>query len=93
MRIFKRISFQIVLFCVLGSILRLVYGVLYTPWELAPDQIAWEIIIRNGEFSYSNLIYYPHEGGSFLISLQTMVLCFNKFCVGHVNSCFGVYLC
>lgn len=74
MQLFKRTSFQIILFCVLGSIVRLAYGIIYTPWELGPDHIAWEIIIQNGELSYTNLIYYPHEGGTFLISLFSHIV-------------------
>jgi hypothetical protein len=74
MQLFKRVSIQIILLCVLGSILRLVYGIIYTPWEQAPDQIAWEIIVQNGGFRYDNLVYYPHEGGTILVTVFSRFL-------------------
>lgn len=63
---------QIFILCVLGSFVRLWYAYQFKPWEQAPDQIAWELIIEQHNFSYASLIYYPHEGGTIFISL----LCF-----------------
>ncbi|WP_035842001.1 hypothetical protein [Crocinitomix catalasitica] len=60
---------RIIILCVLGSIIRLIFGYIYTPWQQAPDHLAWEIIIEQGNLQYDHLIHYPHEGGSFLISL------------------------
>jgi hypothetical protein len=43
------------------------YAYFLSPWNNAPDQLAWELLIRNGSLSYLNLIHYPHEGGTVLI--------------------------
>ena len=44
----------------------------------APDQIAWglslDAMLQHGSFSYKQLIHYPHEGGSFLISIIAIIL-------------------
>jgi len=55
--------------CILGSMVRLLYGYVYTPWLRAPDHIAWDILLGLGGLKYDLLVYYPHEGGSILISL------------------------
>jgi hypothetical protein len=60
---------QILLFCFAGSIIRIIFGILLHPWNQAPDQIAWGIVLEHGNFSYAQLIHYPYEGGTILISL------------------------
>jgi hypothetical protein len=44
----------------------------------APDEMAWgaelDDLLKNGHFSYKQLIHYPHEGGSFFISLLALGL-------------------
>ena len=47
---------------------RFLYGYIYEPWHEAPDQIAWEFVLEQFNFRYDNLIHYPHEGGTILIS-------------------------
>lgn len=62
--------------CILGSLVRLLYGYLYTPWTQAPDQLAWELLIDQPGFRYDHLIHYPHEGGSILIAVWSKFLKF-----------------
>lgn len=62
-------KYGVITICILGSIVRFTYGYFYEPWKLAPDHIAWELILDQVSFSYDHLIHYPHEGGSILISL------------------------
>lgn len=53
---------------------------LYRPWEQAPDQIAWEILLGAGGFSYDQFIHYPHEGGTIPVSaLARFVRLFTEF--------------
>lgn len=61
--------YQILFICLIGSVVRFVYGYMYEPWSLAPDHIAWEAVIEQGSFRYDHLIHYPHEGGTIVISL------------------------
>lgn len=67
-------KYTILILCGLGSILRFLYGYYYTPWHLASDQIAWEILLNEGSLSYDQLIHYPHEGGSILISILSHLI-------------------
>lgn len=60
--------------CLLGSVVRLIYGYFYEPWNAAPDQMAWEMILEAKNFSYDQLIHYPHEGGTIIISLLSRVV-------------------
>ncbi|WP_430412348.1 hypothetical protein [Kordia sp.] len=60
--------------CILGSIVRLLYGYFYEPWQEAPDQMAWELIIEQGKFQYDHLIHYPHEGGTIVLSLLSHIV-------------------
>lgn len=61
--------FNLLFICLLGTLLRVIYAYYYTPWRFAPDHLAWESMIRAGGFSYAELIHYPHEGGTILVSL------------------------
>jgi len=57
------------LFCLLGGIVRLLYGVWFQPWLQAPDHLAFEMLIEDGSMAYDHLIHYPHEGGTLLVGL------------------------
>jgi len=59
----------VIVFTVLGTIIRWIYGIYFTIWHQAPDHMAWELILREGAWNYAQLIHYPHEGGSILVSL------------------------
>lgn len=72
MKIFGK--YGIFLLCILGSVTRMLYGYVHGPWVHAPDHLAWEMIIEQGNLSYSQLIHYPHEGGSVLFSLFSQLL-------------------
>jgi hypothetical protein len=65
----------------LGSVFRVLFATKFQFFNQAPDQLAWELtlenIVRNGSFSYSYFIHYPHEGGSLFIS--TVALIFKPF--------------
>lgn len=60
---------HVLILCLLGSVVRLLYGYFYTPWRLAPDHLAWDMLLEQGSLRYDHLIYYPHEGGSVFVSL------------------------
>jgi len=62
-------KYYLLILALLGSLIRFLYGYLYTPWNEAVDQIAWEILLDQGSLSYDQLIHYPHEGGTIIISL------------------------
>lgn len=67
-------SHAILCLCLLGTLIRLGYGLIYTPWSLAPDHIAWELVLEQGSFQYNHLIHYPHEGGTILIALLALIV-------------------
>jgi hypothetical protein len=70
----------VILLAFLGSIIRIIYGFLYAPWDISPDQIAWELVLREGTWSYNQLIHYPHEGGTLLVStLSRFIGWFSSF--------------
>ncbi|MGD1847005.1 MAG: hypothetical protein ACFB10_16570 [Salibacteraceae bacterium] len=62
---------------VLGTLVRWYYGLAFQGWLSAPDQQAWQLTLdylsRTGDLRYATLIHYPHEGGSFLISLLALL--------------------
>jgi hypothetical protein len=69
---------QIAVFGFLGTLFRLLYGYYFTPWHQSPDHLAWEMSLNDcfatGHLSYEQLIHYPHEGGTILISLLSLVI-------------------
>lgn len=72
---FKSIDVKrVLILCFLGSFFRIIYGLRYEPWLLAPDHSAWELIIEKGIFRYDHLIHYPHEGGTILVSLISLLV-------------------
>ena len=62
----------------LGTLVRFVYGFHAALWRCAPDQAAWDLNLRyalhTGGSAYHELIHYPHEGGSLLLSLLAIAL-------------------
>ncbi len=74
-------SWHIYVALLMGTIVRLAYGIYAQNWMSAPDQIAWQLSIdeavANGAISYRSLIHYPHEGGSIFISL--IAICLKPF--------------
>lgn len=56
-----------------GSAVRSWFGQHYLSWNAAPDQLAWSMVLADaaahGLDGYHQLIHYPHEGGSLLLSL------------------------
>lgn len=69
---------HVVLAVVLGTMVRIAFGMHTRLWMGAPDQMVWELglrdILENGNWSYKQLIHYPHEGGSFFLSLLALPL-------------------
>lgn len=74
-------TWHIVVIVCLGAVVRLIYGLQTMAWLASPDQLAWGIAIDemmgSGHISYQQLIHYPHEGGSILLSL--MAICLRPF--------------
>ncbi len=72
---------NIAVFALFGTIFRILYAYFLRPWHQAPDHFAWEMSLDDvhatGHISYDQLIHYPHEGGSILISL--LCLCIKLF--------------
>ncbi|MDB9701701.1 hypothetical protein OAA53_03085 [Salibacteraceae bacterium] len=66
------------LYLLLGLITRIIYGVWHEPWLNAPDQLAWDILLNeailSGSLRYDQLIHYPHEGGTILISFMALII-------------------
>ncbi len=58
----------------MGSLVRLIFGLVFEPWTQSPDQMAWELVLQQNVFSYDHLIHYPHEGGTILISLLSQFI-------------------
>lgn len=76
----KNARYQIIAIALLGSLVRIVFGFIYAPWNQAPDQIAQEVLIQDGTWTYDQFIHYPHEGGSIVMSfLGHLVKLFTNF--------------
>lgn len=67
-------SYYIILLCLLGSLVRILFGLEFHPWYTAPDHLAWDLVIDQNNYSYDQLIHYPHEGGSIIISLLARIV-------------------
>ncbi len=71
----------VIFIVVLGSAARLIYALKTQLWFGAPDHLAWEMmitdVVSNGLKGYDQLIHYPHEGGSIILSL--LAICFKFF--------------
>lgn len=71
---------SILFICLLGSLVRFLYGYFYEPWNNSPDQLAWELLLEQQKFRYDHLIHYPHEGGTILISaVQHIIILFSGY--------------
>ena len=68
------VKYDLLILCLLGALVRFLYGYFYALWNLASDQIAWEILLSEGTLSYDQLIHYPHEGGAIVISFFSHVV-------------------
>lgn len=66
----------LLLLCIAASVVRFIYGYLYAPWNIAPDQLAWEISCAGNHWTYDQLVHYPHEGGTLLLSLMARMAAF-----------------
>lgn len=65
--------------CVLlGTIVRGWFGWSAQLWNGAPDQGAWDLALQDvtvhGLHSYQQLLHYPHEGGTLLLSLLGLAM-------------------
>ncbi len=64
------------LFLLVGVLYRFLHGWYHMLWNAAPDQLAWGLIldemVKSGTWSYSRLMFYPHEGGSLLVALLSI---------------------
>lgn len=62
----------------LGTVVRFAFGYHAVLWCCAPDQSAWDLNLRyalnTGVPAYHELIHYPHEGGSLVLSLLAIAL-------------------
>ncbi|MEO6325017.1 MAG: hypothetical protein ABIT01_08850 [Thermoanaerobaculia bacterium] len=57
--------------------IRFVYALKFQGWTRAPDQLAWELLLdeaRSTGLRYDQLVHYPHEGGSIVLSLLALLL-------------------
>ena len=63
----------LLLFIVLGSVVRIAYGLYFKEWLHNPDELAWGMILSLEGSSYETLVFYPHEGGSILIAALAKV--------------------
>lgn len=77
-RVLSQSRYSIILYLILGLIPRIIYGLWHEPWLNAPDHMAWDILldeaITGESIRYDQLIHYPHEGGTILISILALLL-------------------
>jgi hypothetical protein len=75
---------QALLWVLAGTSIRLAYGLYYQVWNLGHDQNAWAMslgLLRDhSNWSYRQLIHYPFEGGTVLLSLLSFL--FPRSCCG-----------
>lgn len=68
----------LLVFLLLGTFVRLLFGLHTQLWNGAPDQLAWQLTLddalQNELFSYKQLIHYPNEGGSIVLSSIALLL-------------------
>lgn len=60
----------------LGTALRLALALKIQPWSQAPDWWAWATLLHSSPppLQFDQLLHYPHEGGSILLSLLALGL-------------------
>jgi hypothetical protein len=70
-------KWQLATILLLGTAVRFAYGFYAKTWLAAPDQLAWgldiDAMLHSKAWSYTQLAHAPHEGGSFLISLISLL--------------------
>lgn len=71
-------NYALMALVLLGTLVRLFFGLQAQGWLLAPDQLAWGLMLEDfamgEEGHYDQLVHYPHEGGSIFISLLALLL-------------------
>jgi hypothetical protein len=77
--LFERHPRRCIAFAVIaGSLVRLVYGLLFQPWLQQPDQLAWELVVGtsgpDAPTLYQRLIHYPHEGGTIPLAILALLV-------------------
>lgn len=64
------------LFVLVGVLYRFFHGWHHMLWNAAPDQLAWGLVldemVQSGNWSYAQLMHYPHEGGTLVLSLLSL---------------------
>jgi hypothetical protein len=67
----------LLLYLIAGTIVRLAYGACCEPWSGQCDQLAWGMVLSSVRWSdgisYGQLIHYPHEGGTILLSALALI--------------------
>ncbi|MEO8174821.1 MAG: hypothetical protein ABI581_17115, partial [Sediminibacterium sp.] len=70
-------KWQFILILFAGTVVRFVYGYYAKSWLAAPDQLAWQLgldeMVNSKTWHYVQLVHAPHEGGSFLVSLLSLL--------------------
>lgn len=65
-------------YLIAGTLVRVAYGLITRPWNQQPDQLAWGMVLSTVKWSegisYWQLIHYPHEGGTILLSLLALII-------------------
>jgi hypothetical protein len=67
----------LLIYLIAGTIVRLAYGAFCEPWSGQCDQLAWGLVLSSVRWShgisYWQLIHYPHEGGTIVLSLLALI--------------------
>jgi len=70
-------TWHITAIVIAGTIIRFLYGYSTKAWLGSPDQLAWGLgideMLNSKAWNYVQLTHAPHEGGSFFISLLSML--------------------
>lgn len=73
--IFTKWPFTLILLA--GTVIRFLYGYWSKAWLGAPDQLAWGLgldeMLNSQTWHYVQLVHAPHEGGSLLVSLLSLL--------------------
>jgi hypothetical protein len=66
-----------ILLLLAGTVIRFIYGYCSKAWLAAPDQLAWQLgldeMLTGKSWQYVQLVHAPHEGGSLLVSLLSLL--------------------
>ncbi|MES2372767.1 MAG: hypothetical protein V4557_09320 [Bacteroidota bacterium] len=70
-------KWQFIFILLAGTVIRFLYGYWSKAWLAAPDQLAWILdldeMLNNKTWHYVQLVHAPHEGGSLLVSLLSLL--------------------